>query len=97
MMESGIIFILCWLDNVMAIAILMTGYKNKSEVKPYSKIVAEHYGEKFIEVGYRPLREFKTIKDGKVVKKPIVQFTLEKLFACDLIDELITTGNRILL
>ena len=67
------------------------------EVRRYSKIVAEHYGEKFIEVGYRPLREFKTIKDGKVEKKPIVQFTLEKLFACDLIDEIIIVGHQMLL
>ncbi len=81
----------------MTSAILMAGYKNKMEVKRYSKIVAEHYGEKFIEVGYRPLREFKTIKDGKVVKKPIIQFTLEKLFACDLIDEIIIVGHQMLL
>jgi hypothetical protein len=33
----------------------MAGYKNKREVKKYSKTVAEHYGEKFIETGYRPL------------------------------------------
>jgi hypothetical protein len=32
----------------------MAGYKNKREVKKYSKTVAEHYGEKFIETGYRP-------------------------------------------
>jgi hypothetical protein len=75
----------------------MAGYKNKMEVRRYSKIVAEHYGEKFIEVGYRPLREFKTIRDGQVEKKPIIQFTLEKLFACDLIDEIIIVGHRMLL
>ena len=67
------------------------------EVKRYSKIVAEHYGEKFIEVGYRPLREFKTVEDGKIEKKPIIQFTLEKLFACDLIDEIIIVGHQMLL
>jgi hypothetical protein len=67
------------------------------EVKRYSKIVAEHYGEKFIEVGYRPLREFKIVKDGKEEKKPVIQFTLEKLFACDLIDEIIIVGHQMLL
>jgi hypothetical protein len=81
----------------MTSAILMAGYKNKMEVKRYSKIVAEHYGEKFIEVGYRPLREFKRTKGGKVEKKPIIQFTLEKLFACDLIDEIIIVGHQMLL
>lgn len=81
----------------MVSAILMAGYKNKMEVRRYSKIVAEHYGEKFIEVGYRPLREFKTIKDGKIEKKPIIQFTLEKLFTCDLIDEIIIVGHQMLL
>ncbi len=81
----------------MVSAILMAGYKNKMEVKRYSKIVAEHYGEKFIEVGYRPLREFKTVKDGKEEKKPVIQFTLEKLFACDLIDEIIIVGHQMLL
>jgi hypothetical protein len=67
------------------------------EVKRYSKIVAEHYGEKFIEVGYRPLREFKTVKDGKEEEKPIILFTLEKLFASDLIDEIIIVGHQMLL
>ena len=81
----------------MVSAILMAGYKNKMEVKRYSKIVAEHYGEKFIEAGYRPLREFKAVKDGKEEKKPIIQFTLERLFASDLIDEIIIVGHQMLL
>ena len=81
----------------MTSAILMAGYKNKMEVKRYSKIVAEHYGEKFIETGYLPLREFKTIINGKEEKKPIIQFTLEKLFASDLIDEIVIVGHQMLL
>jgi hypothetical protein len=81
----------------MVSAILMAGYKNKMEVKRYSKTVAEHYGEKFIETGYLPLREFKAIIDGKEEKKPIIQFTLEKLFASDLIDEIIIVGHQMLL
>jgi hypothetical protein len=83
--------------NVMVSAILMAGYKNKMEVKRYSKTVAEHYGEKFIETGYRPLREFNTVIDGREEKKPIIQFTLEKLFASDLIDEIIIVGHQMLL
>jgi CTP:molybdopterin cytidylyltransferase MocA len=75
----------------------MAGYKNKREVKRYSKIVAEHYGEKFIETGYRPLREFKTTINGKVKSKPIIQFTLERLFASDLIDEIVIVGHQMLL
>jgi hypothetical protein len=75
----------------------MAGYKNKMEVKRYSKIVAEHYGEKFIETGYLPLREFKTVINGKEEKKPIIQFTLEKLFASDLIDEIVIVGHQMLL
>jgi len=75
----------------------MAGYKNKMEVKRYSKIVAEHYGEKFIETGYLPLREFKTIINGREEKKPIIQFTLEKLFASDLIDEIVIVGHQMLL
>ena len=81
----------------MVSAILMAGYKNKMEVKRYSKTVAEHYGEKFIETGYRPLREFHTVIDGKKEKKPIIQFTLEKLFASDKIDEIIIVGHQMLL
>ena len=75
----------------------MAGYKNKMEVRRYSKIVAEHYGEKFIETGYLPLREFKTVINGKEEKKPIIQFTLEKLFASDLIDEIVIVGHQMLL
>ncbi|MGD9182253.1 MAG: hypothetical protein PVF26_03505 [Desulfobacterales bacterium] len=81
----------------MVSAILMAGYKNKMEVRRYSKTVAEHYGEKFIETGYRPLREFNAVKDGKEEKKPIIQFTLEKLFASDLIDEIIIVGHQMLI
>ena len=81
----------------MVSAILMAGYKNKREVKRYSKTVAEHYGEKFIETGYRPLREFKTVIDGKEESKPLIQYTLEKLFASDYIDEIVIVGHRMLL
>ena len=81
----------------MVSAILMAGYKNKREVKRYSKIVAEHYGEKFIETGYRPLREFKSIKSGQEEKKPVIQFTLERLFASELIDEIVIVGHQMLL
>ncbi len=81
----------------MASAILMAGYKNKMEVRRYSKIVAEHYGEKFIETGYRPLREFETIVDGQKKSMPVIQFTLEKLFASDLIDDIIIVGHQMLL
>jgi len=81
----------------MISAILMAGYKNKMEVKRYSKIVAEHYGEKFIETGYLPLREFKVVINGKEEKKPVIQFILEKLYASDLIDEIVIVGHQMLL
>ena len=81
----------------MVSAILMAGYKNKREVKRYSKTVAEHYGEAFIETGYRPLREFKRVIDGKEESKPLIQYTLEKLFASDYIDEIVIVGHRMLL
>ncbi len=81
----------------MGSAILMAGYKNKREVKRYSRTVAEHYGEKFIETGYRPLRDFKTVIDGKKQNKPLIQYTLEKLFASDYIDEIVIVGHRMLL
>ena len=81
----------------MVSAILMAGYNNKREVKKYSKIVAESYGEKFIETGYKPLREFKTVKDGEEVSKPLLQNTLENLFASDLIDEIVIVGHQMLL
>lgn len=77
--------------------VLMAGYNNKRAVKKYSKIVAEHYGETFIESGYKPLREFKTIQDGKEVSKPLIQFTLEKLAVIDSIHEVIITGHQMLL
>jgi hypothetical protein len=49
----------------MVSAILMAGYNNKREVKKYSRIVAEDYGGKFIETGYKPLREFKTVRQRR--------------------------------
>ncbi|MFH2013267.1 MAG: hypothetical protein ABIJ37_11325 [Pseudomonadota bacterium] len=81
----------------MVSAILLAGYNNKRTVKKYSRIVAEHYGEKFIETGYKPLREFKILKNGKATKKPVIQFILEKLFESELIDEIVIVGHKMLL
>ena len=63
----------------MVSVVVMAGYQNKREVKRYSKIVAENYGETFVETGYKPLRDFNAVEDGKMVSKPVIQFTLEKL------------------
>lgn len=81
----------------MTSAVLMAGYNNKWAVRKYAKIVAEHYGEKFIETGYKPLREFQTHHNGKLVNKPLIQFTLEKLFEIDQIGDIVIVGHRMLL
>ena len=57
----------------MVSAILMAGYNNKWEVKRYAKVIAEHYGEKFIETGYKPLREFMSIENDRKISKPLIQ------------------------
>ncbi len=81
----------------MSSAILLAGYNNRREVKKYSKIVAEHYGETFVESGYKPLREFAVRRNGKTTYKPLIQFTLETLTACGSIDEIIIVGHQMLL
>jgi CTP:molybdopterin cytidylyltransferase MocA len=81
----------------MVSAIVMAGYSNKREVKKYSRIVSEHYGERFIETGYKPLREFQTVENGFTLRKPVIQFTLEKLFESDFIEEIVIVGHRMLL
>ncbi len=81
----------------MISAILMAGYDNKREVKRYSRTVAEHYGEKFIEAGYKPLREFKTVKNGRQESKPLIQYTLERLLKNEFIDEIVIVGHQMLL
>ena len=81
----------------MTSAVLLAGYNNKREVKKYSKIVAEHYGEVFVESGYKPLREFTILQDGREVRKPLIQFTLEKLAVSEAIDEIIIIGHQMLL
>jgi hypothetical protein len=78
-------------------AIVMAGYNNKREVKKYSRIVAEHYGEKFIESGYKPLREFRTLANGQPVSKPLIQYTLEKLFENASIGDIVIVGHQMLL
>ncbi len=75
----------------------MAGYNNKRAVKRYSQTVAEHYGEKFIETGYRPLREFEVVIKGKKVRKPLIQFTLEKLFEIDSIGDITIVGHQMLI
>lgn len=81
----------------MTSAVLMAGYSNKREVKRYGRLVAEQYGETFIETGYRPLREFTVWQNGIEVSKPMIQFLLEKLNVIDLVDEIIIVGHRMLL
>jgi hypothetical protein len=81
----------------MVSAVVMAGYNNKWEVKRYAKVVAEHYGEKFIETGYKPLREFVSIEKGNKIRKPLIQYTLEKLFKSDLIREIVIIGHQMLL
>jgi len=74
-------------------AILLAGYNNKRAVEKYIHIVEEDYGEHFIETGYKPLHEFSITIDGKTVKKPLLQFTLEVLVRDDLISEIIIVGH----
>ncbi|MGD8291552.1 MAG: hypothetical protein PVF37_07595 [Desulfobacterales bacterium] len=81
----------------MTSAIVMAGYNNKREVKKYSRMVAEHYGEKFIETGYKPLREFQSTENGKQVTKPLIQYTLERLFENEEIDDIVIVGHQMLL
>ncbi len=81
----------------MTSAILMAGYNNKREVKKYGRMVAEHYGEKFIESGYKPLREFKSVINGRQETKPLIQYTLERLFENEHIDEIVIVGHQMLL
>ena len=75
----------------------MAGYNNKREVKKYGRMIAEHYGEKFIETGYKPLREFKSVQNGRQVTKPLIQYILEKLLTNDDIDEIVIVGHQMLL
>lgn len=81
----------------MTSAVLMAGYNNVREVKKYSRIVAEHYGETFIESGYKPLREFTSQVGGKPVSKPLIQYTLETLFESESIKEIAIVGHQKLL
>ena len=81
----------------MTSAIVMAGYNNKREVRKYGRMVAEHYGEKFIETGYKPLREFKSNCNGKQVSKPLIQYTLERLFENEEIDDIVVVGHQMLL
>ena len=81
----------------MVSAIVMAGYNNKRAVKRYGRIVAEHYGEKLIETGYKPLREFSAIENGRQVSKPLIQYTIEKLFANNFIEDIVIVGHQMLL
>ena len=81
----------------MVSAVLMAGYNNEREVEKYRRIVAEDYGEKFIESGYKPLREFETVAGGRTISKPLIQYALEVLFENPAIEEIVIVGHRALL
>ena len=74
-------------------AILLAGYNNKRAVEKYSHIVEEDYGEHFIETGYKPLHEFTVQINGELIKKPLLQFTLEVLADDELIEEIVIVGH----
>jgi hypothetical protein len=81
----------------MTSAVIMAGYQNKREVKRYSKVVAENYGESFIETGYKPLRDFPVVKNGRITPKPLIQFMIDKLLETDEIEEIVVVGHQMLL
>ncbi len=81
----------------MTSAVIMAGYQNKREVKRYSKVVAENYGECFIESGYKPLREFPVVENGITTTKPLIQFMIDKLLKTDEIEEIVIVGHQMLL
>ena len=74
-------------------AILLAGYNNKRAVEKYSRIVERDYGEHFIETGYKPLHEFTVVTNGKTIRKPLIQFTLEVLVQDAIISEIIIVGH----
>ncbi len=78
-------------------AILLAGYNNRRAVEKYSRMVAESYHEKYIETGYKPLREFTLHHHGRNVSKPLIQFTLEELLGMEQIREVVILGNKTLL
>ena len=78
-------------------AVLLAGYNNRRAVEKYSRIVAESYHEKFIETGYKPLREFSLHYHGRHVTKPLILFTLEELFRDELIGDIVIVGHKSLL
>ncbi|HEA67410.1 MAG TPA: hypothetical protein ENI07_11390 [Desulfobacterales bacterium] len=43
------------------------------------------------------MREFEIINGGKKERKPLMQFTLEKLFESELVDEIVIVGHRMLI
>lgn len=74
-------------------AILLAGYNNKRAVEKYSRIVEKDYSERYIETGYKPLHEFTVKNHGKIIKKPLIQFTLEVLVLDNLISEIVIVGH----
>lgn len=75
-------------------AILLAGYNNRRAVEKYSRIVERDYGEHYIETGYKPLHEFSVKINGAMVRKPLIQFTLEVLAGDDHIDDIVIVGHR---
>ena len=78
-------------------AILLAGYNNKRAVEKYSRTVTESYHEKYIETGYKPLREFSLHRHGRHISKPLIQFTLEELLGMEQIRDIVIVGNQTLL
>jgi hypothetical protein len=81
----------------MTSAVIMAGYQNKREVKRYSKVVAENYGESFIESGYKPLREFPVVENRVTTSKPLIQFMIDLFLKADEIEEIVIVGHQMLL
>jgi hypothetical protein len=81
----------------MTSAVVLAGYGKSRAVAAYAKLVERHYGESFIETGYKPLRRFEAIEDGTAVAKPLIQFVLERLLASTEISDIVIVGHAPLL
>ena len=76
----------------MVSVVVLAGY-NEKEREDYKKRIEEAYdGEDLIDPN-KALIEFDTLVDREILKKPIIQFTLEKLEKISSIEDIVIVGD----
>ena len=76
----------------MVSVVVMAGYQS-SEIEDYKRQL-KYYHEKYTEKGYKALKEFKVRENGRLVKRPLIEFILRKVDDIFDVRDVVVVGDK---